>query len=167
MTRRRATLHAVVLGAIGSLAFAPFAMADEPAAKPKAEAATAAKPAAQPAKKKSDKQVVPIAVPKKGTAKPKAAKGRTAKGKAKPLIAPPGLLSRPPAVVPATRPGMAKLNLNRAKIEDLQRLRGVGVVWAPRILAGKPYRTWGDLSRTGIPFTVILALSRETELGPR
>jgi len=155
-------------------------MADEPAAKPKAEAAAAAKPeaspAAQPAKKESVKQVapkatpkrvVPKAVPKKGTAKPKTAKGRAAKGKAKPLIAPPGLLSRPPAVLPSTRPGMAKLNLNRAKIEDLQRLRGVGVVWAPRILAGKPYRTWGDLSRTGIPFTVILALSRETELGPR
>ena len=60
---------------------------------------------------------------------------------------------------------MGKLNLNRATIEQIQQLPGVGLVWAPRILAGKPYQSFGDLARAGIPFETIDALSRSVELG--
>jgi DNA uptake protein ComE-like DNA-binding protein len=60
---------------------------------------------------------------------------------------------------------MGKIDLNRASLEQLQRLPGVGWTWAPRILAGRPYTTFGDLARDGIPFTTIDALSREVELG--
>ena len=114
------------------------------------------------APKKDTGKDAPKTEPEKAPAKP----GTTPTTRnRKPLIVPPGLLSRPPALIPETPPGLGKLNLNRCKIEDIQRLPGVGVVWAPRILAGRPYRTWGDVSRTGVPYSVIVALSKNTELG--
>jgi len=87
----------------------------------------------------------------------------------KSLVVPPGLLSKSPSVVPFSPPGLGKLNLNAptTTIEQIQSLPGVGVVWAPRILAGRPYRTFGDMARDGIPYTTIEALSRSVELGPK
>ena len=84
------------------------------------------------------------------------------------LVQPPGLLSQSPTVAPYTRQGLGKINQNASSttIEQIQRLPGVGVVWAPRILAGRPYRTFGEMARDGVPFTTIDALSREVELGP-
>ncbi len=99
-------------------------------------------------------------------AKAAAAKANAKNKGRKPLVAPPGLLSQAPRIRGVTAPGLGKLDLNRATLEQIQRLPGVGETWAPRILAGRPYSTLGDLARIGIPFTTIDALSGVVELGP-
>ena len=116
--------------------------------------------------------VVNLATPKQPDLSPEA-KAAAAKANAnaktkgrKPLVAPPGLLSQAPRFRSVTAPGLGKLDLNRATLEQIQRLPGVGETWAPRILAGRPYSTLGDLARIGIPFTTIDALSGVVELGP-
>lgn len=156
-----------------------FVSATEP--QPPADPAT---PAAQPAPEqvpapeadKPDAKIKPMPQPKRPEAlqgnKPAPKEEQPPVDKIKKekqsLVQPPGLLSQSPTVVPNTRPGLGKLNLNASSttIEQIQRLPGVGVVWAPRILAGRPYRTFGEMARDGIPFTTIDALSREVELGP-
>ena len=75
---------------------------------------------------------------------------------AAPLIGAPPLLLRAPSekrAVPA--PFAAKLDINTATLEQLQNLPGVGLVWAPKLLAGRPYKSLGDLARDGIPFNTI------------
>ena len=82
------------------------------------------------------------------------------------VVPPPPVVSRPPSLPAATAPGLGKLDLNAATLEQIQRLRGVGLEWAPLILAGRPYRTFGDIARRGVPFPVVNALSDQVELLP-
>src|SRR5262249_49180711 len=112
----------------------------------------------------------PIGVLKPGATlpdgqQPAEPKDASAKQGKKSLFAPAGLMSRVPPLANSTAPGLGKLDLNRATIEQIQRLPGVGLIWAPRILAGRPYRTFGDIGRTGVPYNTVDALSREVELG--
>ncbi len=84
-----------------------------------------------------------------------------------PLIGPAPQLLRGPAPPPAAPPAFgAKLDLNHATLEQIQRLPGVGVVWAPKLLAGRPYYTLGDIARDGIPFNVIDQMSPLITLEP-
>lgn len=160
---------AMLLAAIALLSIAAMALATEQDAQPAVEP-DQNPAAAQPATSKENADAVKKGGAKKDAAEPQPAdatkKTEAAKGEKKPLIVPPGLLSQAPVVPPSTAPGLGKLDLNRATLEQLQRLPGVGLTWAPRILAGRPYRTLGDLARDGIPFTTVEALSHEVELGP-
>ncbi|MGD9720656.1 MAG: ComEA family DNA-binding protein [Pirellulales bacterium] len=169
-----------------ALCVANHAAAEEPVAKPAEATAPAAPPAttddAKPVAEKdapapsSDKPADKnAATAKPGDNKPQPGKPgdgksqpdeKAAKDKPRSLIAPAGLLDRAPAFIPFAAPGRGKLDLNTATLEQIQRLPGVGVTWAPRILAGRPYRTFGDLARDGIPYTTIESLSRRVELGP-
>jgi DNA uptake protein ComE-like DNA-binding protein len=139
--------------------------AAEKAAPPKADAASDAPAAAsdQGDDAPAIKEAPPKPAPRKNA---KDAKRGDAKGKRRPLISPPGLLSQASLLPTSTAPGLGRLDLNRASLDQLQRLPGVGLDWAPRILAGRPYRTFGDLARDGIPYTTIDDLSRQVELGP-
>lgn len=78
----------------------------------------------------------------------------------------PRLLQGPVAPAAAPAPFNAKLDLNRATLEQIQRLPGVGVEWAPKLLAGRPYYTLGDLARDGLPFNVIDQISPLVTLSP-
>jgi competence protein ComEA len=78
----------------------------------------------------------------------------------------PPLLRGPVTAKSQPAPFSNKLDLNRASLEQLQRLPGVGAAWAPKLLAGRPYRTLGDLARDGIPFNTIDQITPLVELGP-
>ncbi len=184
MSGNLAKLFACSMSALVGMGIANLALATEPAestTEPKAQPTTAeataeevAVPAAdKPAENAAQAKTKPMPRPKRPAGleekerqpdKPKPAKPDQKKS----LIVPPGLLSTAPSVVPFSPPGLGKLNLNdrTVTIEQIRRLPGVGEVWAPKILAGRPYRTFGDMARDGIPFTTIDALSRSVELGP-
>ena len=49
----------------------------------------------------------------------------------------------------------AKLDLNTAKIEQLQELPGIGEAYSKKIVEGRPYKTVKDLARLGIPASTI------------
>ena len=162
MSRKRATRCAISLG-VGLLFCASITRADEPLPR------VSEKPQAEP-QSAAGAEKTPEAAPKKEAgkdgAKPEMRKEAAKQKAKKSLIAPPSLLLQAPSVQTYASPGLGKLDLNRASLEQLQRLPGVGLTWAPRILAGRPYRTMGDLARDGIPFTTIDAVSQEVELGP-
>ena len=45
----------------------------------------------------------------------------------------------------------AKIDLNRATLEQLQGLPGIGEAYSKKIMAGRPYKSVKDLSKIGIP----------------
>ena len=49
----------------------------------------------------------------------------------------------------------AKIDLNRATLEQLKELPGIGEAYSKKIMAGRPYKTVKDLSKTGIPAATI------------
>ncbi len=49
----------------------------------------------------------------------------------------------------------AKIDLNRATMEQLKELPGIGEAYSKKIMAGRPYKTVKDLSKTGIPAATI------------
>ncbi len=49
----------------------------------------------------------------------------------------------------------AKVDLNRATLEQLKGLPGIGDVYSKKIMAGRPYKTIKDLSKAGIPAATI------------
>jgi DNA uptake protein ComE-like DNA-binding protein len=171
MNRKHACKAATALATILTLTIISIALSAEPAAQPKATAEEVPAAEAQPAVRNENPQAPAEAGRKRSPLKSQATKA-TSQAEAtkvrsvKRLIAPAGLLSRAPSVPRSTAPGMGKLDLNTATLEQIQRLPGVGLTWAPRILAGRPYRTLGELARDGIPYTTIDALAREVELGP-
>ena len=166
MYRARARQLAILLS-VGLVCFAPIVHADQPLPSPKAEPQVVPRGEVQAdAPAPQTRKLAPA----KGAAKDAAKRDKrasTAKSKAKKsLIASPGLLLQAPSLRTSTAPGLGRLDLNRATLEQLQSLPGVGLTWAPRILAGRPYRSLGDLARDGIPFTTIDTLSQQVELGP-
>jgi DNA uptake protein ComE-like DNA-binding protein len=165
MSPTRAIEYTALLAG-GLFSFVLMARADEP--KPPEPTPEQVSPSAEKQPASSATQPRPNTSPKgaaKGTAKQDARAKANAKAK-KSLIAPPSLLLQAPNLATFTAPGLGKLNLNRATLDQLQNLPGVGVTWAPRILAGRPYSSLGDLARDGIPLTTIDALSQQVELGP-
>lgn len=71
------------------------------------------------------------------------------------LLSQGGLLGRALAAAApdATKPAKpaAKLDLNTAKIEQLQELPGIGEVYSKKIVDGRPYKSVKDLAKLGIP----------------
>ena len=51
----------------------------------------------------------------------------------------------------AAKPSMAAVDLNTASEADLDKLPGVGPATAKKIIAGRPYNSVRDLTRSGIP----------------
>ena len=70
-------------------------------------------------------------------------------------LTPPALLSAPARPQLAAEPVPQRVDLNRASLEELQRLPGVGPALGAHLMAGRPYRTLGDLARDGLPFNTI------------
>ena len=114
-------------------------------------------------------QALPQALPQ---ADPQPAPADSDKGdKREPLIAPPSklptLLLQPPANSPGTpAPYSTKVNLNRATLEQIQRLPGITPGVAARILAGRPYRRIGELGTIGIPFEIIESIAPAVTFDP-
>jgi competence protein ComEA len=71
------------------------------------------------------------------------------------FLAPPPLLRAPAAAKVVPAPYSDKVDVNHASLEDLQRLPGVGAAMGAHIMAGRPFRTLGDLARDGVPFDTI------------
>ena len=79
----------------------------------------------------------------------------------------------PPALLRAGRnssflppPFSNKIDLNRCSLQQLQDLPGVGPALGASLMAGRPYRTIGDVARIGIPFNTIEQIAPIIELRP-
>jgi competence protein ComEA len=59
----------------------------------------------------------------------------------------------------------AIVDLNKASVEELQELRGVGAVTAKKIIAGRPYAKVDDLSKAGVPARVIEGIRSQVSVG--
>jgi hypothetical protein len=60
-----------------------------------------------------------------------------------------------PKVTAKTEKPVAKIDLNRATLEQLQELPGIGEAYSKKIMAGRPYKSVKDLSKIGIPAATI------------
>jgi competence protein ComEA len=88
-----------------------------------------------------------------------------------PRIAPPSalpaLMLAPPSRAPVTpAPYATKINLNRATLEQIQRLPGMTPGMAAHILAGRPFGTVSDLARIGVPFEIIEKIAPVVTIEP-
>jgi hypothetical protein len=54
---------------------------------------------------------------------------------------------------------MAAVDLNSAPLSQLETLPGMTEDYARKILAGRPFRTLADVERTGIPSSILQAMS--------
>lgn len=59
-----------------------------------------------------------------------------------------------------------KLDLNSARLSEIQDLPGIGLQWAPRVLAGRPYDNAEDLLRIGIPSSAVEKIRPLVYFGP-
>jgi competence protein ComEA len=67
---------------------------------------------------------------------------------------------------PRPAPARNKLDLNSCTLEQLQNLPGVGPAMGGHIMAGRPYRTFEDLARDGVPLNIIEQIKPLVVLGP-
>ena len=114
-------------------------------------------------------QVNPQPLPP-STAQPAPAEPSNA-ANSEPRIAPPSplptLMLQPPANSPGTpAPFSTKVNINRATLEQIQRLPGMTPGVAARVLAGRPYRRIGELGAIGIPPEIILSIAPVVSFDP-
>jgi hypothetical protein len=61
---------------------------------------------------------------------------------------------------------VVKLDLNTAKIEQLQELPGIGEVYSKKIVAGRPFKNVKDLVKLGIPAPTIEKISALVTIAP-
>ncbi len=74
----------------------------------------------------------------------------------------------PPIAGKSARPPQPtkKLDLNSARLSEIQDLPGIGLQWAPRVLAGRPYGNADDLLRIGIPSSAVEKIRPLVYFGP-
>ncbi len=60
---------------------------------------------------------------------------------------------------------LAKVDINSASQAELEKLPGVGEATAKKIIAGRPYRAVGDLSKAGVPKNTIEKITPLVTLG--
>ena len=86
------------------------------------------------------------------------------------LIGPQSPQTRTPrtavAAKPKGGPGANKVDLNTCTLEQLQNLPGVGAAMGAHIMAGRPYRSFDDLARDGVPLSTIDQIRSLVTLGP-
>lgn len=63
-------------------------------------------------------------------------------------------------------PRVNKIDLNTCTLEHLQNLPGVGAAMGAHIMAGRPYRTFDDLLRDGVPLSTIEQIRPLVKVGP-
>ncbi len=63
-------------------------------------------------------------------------------------------------------PRVNKIDLNTCTLEQLQNLPGVGAAMGAHIMAGRPYRTFDDLVRDGVPLSTIEQIRPLVTVGP-
>jgi len=63
-------------------------------------------------------------------------------------------------------PRVNKIDLNTCTLEQLQNLPGVGAAMGAHIMAGRPYRTFDDLLRDGVPQSTIEQIRPLVTVGP-
>ena len=73
-----------------------------------------------------------------------------------------GQASKP---VAAASSAAGKVDLNSASVKDLDSLPGVGDATAKKIIAGRPYSSVGDLSKSGIPAATVKKISPLVTVG--
>ena len=77
------------------------------------------------------------------------------------------MMLQPPANSAGTpAPYATKININQCTLEQLQSLPGVGAAMGGHIMAGRPYRTIGDLARMGVPLDTIQKIAPLIVMGP-
>ena len=70
------------------------------------------------------------------------------------------------AAKPRGGPGANKIDLNTCTLEQLQNLPGVGAAMGAHIMAGRPYRSFDDLARDGVPLSTIDQIRSLVKVGP-
>jgi DNA uptake protein ComE-like DNA-binding protein len=67
---------------------------------------------------------------------------------------------------PRGGPVVNKIDLNTCTLEQLQNLPGVGPAMGAHIMAGRPYRSFDDLARDGVPLSTIDRIRTLVTVGP-
>jgi hypothetical protein len=71
------------------------------------------------------------------------------------LLATQQALTAPPKAPSKDEKPAAKVDLNRATLEQLQALPGIGDAYSKKIMEGRPYKSVQDLAKIGIPAATI------------
>ena len=66
-------------------------------------------------------------------------------------------------IIPEATPAL--VDLNRATEEELREVPGVGEKYAKKIVASRPYESVDDLSKVGVPKTIIVKIKSQVTVG--